>query len=201
MTLGSGCWLRSGNSFVLKIDETNTKPTPVRRVTPPNSPERNTAMKDYLKISLFSLGAGLCAFATARADDQPPATPPPATPPPASADTNGPAWHGRKHNRDEYMAKELGLSADQQAKMQTLRDQEHAAAKAIFNDTTLSQDQKHQKLQDLRKNFQSQRQAILTPDQLKKAAELREQRKGHRAHSEANENTPPPSPAPDPGGV
>jgi periplasmic protein CpxP/Spy len=153
-------------------------------------------MKDYLRISLFSLGASLCAFATVRADDQTPATPPPASP-----DTNGPAWHGRKHNRDEYMAKELGLTADQQAKMQALRGQEREAAKAVYNDTTLSQDQKHQKLQDLHKNFQSQFQAILTPDQLKKAAELREQHKGHRAHSETNENTPPPSPAPAPGGV
>jgi Spy/CpxP family protein refolding chaperone len=155
-------------------------------------------MKDYLKISLFSVGAGLCAFAIARADDQPPA----ATPPPASADTNGSApHHGRKHDHDEYMAKELGLTADQQAKMQTLRDQEREAVKAVHSDTTLSDDQKHQKMQDLRQNFQSQRRAILTPDQLKKAAELREQHKGHRAHSESNENTPPPSPAPAPGGV
>jgi Spy/CpxP family protein refolding chaperone len=150
-------------------------------------------MKDYLKISLFSLGAGLCAFATVRADDQPPAS----APPPASADTNGPAGHhGRKHDRDEYLAKELGLTTDQQANMQTLRDQEREAIQAVRNDTTLSEDQKHQKLQGLHKNFQSQRRALLTPDQLKKAAELREQHKGHRAHSEANENTPPPSPAP-----
>jgi Spy/CpxP family protein refolding chaperone len=154
-------------------------------------------MKDYLKISLFSLGAGLGAFATVRADDQPPATPPA-----ASAGTNGTApHHGRKHDRDEYLAKELGLTTDQQAKMQTLRDQEREAAKAVRNDTTLSEDEKHQKMQDLHKNFQSQRRAILTPDQLKKAAELREQHKGHRAHSDTNENTPPPSPAPDPGGV
>ena len=151
-------------------------------------------MKNSVKTLLFALGAGLCVFTTTRAvDAPPPPPPPPGDMPPAGS---GKPEHFRRHEKEwgEHMAKELGLTAEQQTKMKDLQKQQHDAVKAIHDDATLTKEQKQAKIQALRKNFETQRRALMTPEQQKKADEMREKMKEHRAHHD--EAPPAPAPAP-----
>lgn len=81
----------------------------------------------------------------------------------------------REHRKEmgERMAKELGLTAEQKTKMKSLLRQQREAAEAIMDDEALSRDQKRAKLHELGQSYEGQRRAVLTPDQQKKAAEMR----------------------------
>lgn len=155
-------------------------------------------MKNSLKISLLCLGASLGLMPALRADDTPP-TPPPAapnSPPPAGGDREQ-----MRERREERLTKALGLSADQQTKWQSLGQQEHDAVKALHEDTTLPKDQKRAKMEEIRKDFEGQRRAILTPEQQTKfdeiIAKMREHRGGQGQGQGAGAPPPPPPPAPD----
>ena len=151
-------------------------------------------MKNSVKILLFTLSTGLCALTSVRAADAPPL--PPADMPPGPPDQPE-HFRERDKERGEHMAKALGLTADQQAKMKELHKQERDAQKAIHEDTTLSKEQKQAKSRELRKNFEDQRRALMTPEQQKKADEMREKMKERRAHHH-DEEAPAPAPAPAP---
>ncbi len=101
---------------------------------------------------------------------------------PAAPATETPRQEHKEKMREhrEEMAKELGLSDDQKAKMKDINQQERQALKAVHDDSTLTPDQKKAKAQEIRKNFEGQRNAVLTPDQQKKSAEMKERAKEHR---------------------
>jgi Spy/CpxP family protein refolding chaperone len=92
--------------------------------------------------------------------------------------------HARGH-RDEMknqgmrnakdMADELNLTADQRAKAKDIRQNYKTRFEALKNDTTLSQDQKKAKLQELMKAQQEEMKTILTPEQVQKMETLRQQ--------------------------
>lgn len=126
----------------------------------------NTNMKNTAKFFLLALGTTLALAPVVRAEDRP----------------DGPPPERREKMRDraEQAAKELGLSDDQKAKFKDLFKQERDAMEAVRNDTSLSQDQKREKGQEIRKNFESQRRALMTPEQQKKADEMRAKMKEHR---------------------
>ncbi len=73
----------------------------------------------------------------------------------------------------DRMAKELGLTAEQQTQMKALMVEEKAAADAVRDDASLTPEQKKEKLKGIRKDFQTKRQALMTPEQRKKAEEMR----------------------------
>ena len=81
----------------------------------------------------------------------------------------------REHRKEmgERIAKELGLSAEQKAKMKALLRQQRDAAEAIMDDPALSREQKMGKLKEFHKNAEAQRRGLLTPEQQKKADEMR----------------------------
>ncbi len=145
----------------------------ISRVTSSTSPI--TPMKNTSKILLLSLGAALALAPTIRAQDQKP-------------DAPSPERREKMRDRAEQMATELGLSDDQKAKFKDLFKQERDQMKAVHDDTTLSQDQKRDKGQEIRKNFEAQRRALMTPEQQKKADDMRAKMKEHRA---AHDGPPP----------
>ena len=71
------------------------------------------------------------------------------------------------------MAKELDLTADQQAKIEAIHKQSRDAMRALHDDTTLSEEQKREKSKALRKSSEEQVHALLSPEQQTKAKELR----------------------------
>ena len=148
-------------------------------------------MKNLVRTIVFALGAGVCALSLARATDE--TTPPPAAPNGDHSPGDGPEgkWGERAQKRQQHLIKALGLSADQQSKWTALNQQEKADAKAVWADPSIPKDQKKEKLQAIRKDYEGQRKAILTPEQQKKMTELRE-RHGH--HGEDGQTPPPPPP-------
>jgi Spy/CpxP family protein refolding chaperone len=141
-------------NFFQKVGETNaTTARHIQHLT-------DNTMNNTSKILLLSLGAALAVVPAVRAQDQKP---------------DAPSQERREKMRDraEQMAKELGLTEDQQAKFKDLFKQERDQMKAVHDDTTLSQDQKREKGQEIRKNFEGQRRALMTPEQQKKADEMR----------------------------
>ena len=73
----------------------------------------------------------------------------------------------------EHAAKELGLTADQEAKWKAIGEQERTALKALRDDTSVAKEDKRAKMQELNKGFADQRRAVLTPDQATKFDEMR----------------------------
>jgi Spy/CpxP family protein refolding chaperone len=106
-------------------------------------------------------------------------------------------------NPGERMAKELNLTADQQTKMKAIMESTHQQMSAIEKDQSLSQQDKHAKIQQLHESTKSQISAILTPDQQQKFAQMHEHMgqggrgRGHRPGGQGGEQgegaqTPPP---------
>ena len=129
-------------------------------------------MKNFSKLILALAGLALLAAPALRAADAPEAPPP----------GDKPDRHERREEMRENlkkMAKELNLTADQQSKIEAIHQQAREALKALHDDTTLSEDQKHAKMKELRKSTEDQVHALLTPEQQAKAKELREKHGRH----------------------
>ncbi len=83
---------------------------------------------------------------------------------------------GSGNNRNQDM-KDLNLSADQQARIKTIREGYKAKILAVRNDGTLSEEARKEKVKSLMQAQQMEVKAILTPDQQSK---IKEDRKGYR---------------------
>ena len=80
----------------------------------------------------------------------------------------------------EWLSKELNLTDGQKAKVKPILEEQMTQMKAVREDTTLSQDQKREKMKQIHETTHSQINEILTPEQQKKFAELKEQHKGSK---------------------
>jgi Spy/CpxP family protein refolding chaperone len=83
---------------------------------------------------------------------------------------------GKGMQRGQDLQKDLGLSTDQQQKMEQLRTDFRNRFSSLRSDTSLTDDQKKAKMQDMRKEQQEQMKSILTPEQIEKMESLRQQR-------------------------
>jgi periplasmic protein CpxP/Spy len=86
---------------------------------------------------------------------------------------------GQHESRLEWMTKQLNLTDDQQAKIKPVLADEMKQMKSVRDDTTLTQDQKRDKMKEIHQNTDSQINDVLTPDQQKKYADLKAQQKMH----------------------
>lgn len=126
-----------------------------------------------------------------------------------AAQEKGPKGDGRRgdpaamqERRAQHMAEALGLSADQQAKIKAIHEQERAQIEALRADQSLSREQKMEKRKALRESTVQQVDAVLTPEQRPKAQAMREKarermkehgdRKGHRPDHDTDGPPPPP---------
>lgn len=98
---------------------------------------------------------------------------------------------GQHESRLEWMTKELNLTDDQQAKMKPVLADEMKQMKSVRDDTTLTQDQKRDKMKEIHQSTDSQVNDILTPDQQKKYADLKAQQKTHH-EAKPDESKPQP---------
>ena len=114
--------------------------------------------------------------------EQAPAQAPQAQTPPSQQQATPPA---AAQQRDP-VAEALKLTDDQQAKLQPIIQEEMSQINAVRSDTSLTPDQKQQKVDQIRQTQFPKIQAVLTPDQRKKLAEMQEQ-----AKQRANQGNPP----------
>jgi len=116
--------------------------------------------------------------------------------------SSGPANAGQNGQRS--VEDELQLTPDQKQKIAEVVDDENKQISAVRNDTSLSMDQKQQKVLQIRQEGSPKIKAILTPEQLQKLAaiqqRMRDQQQGGQGQapqqsappSNPPQNTPPP---------
>jgi len=80
-------------------------------------------------------------------------------------------WHHGPPSAAEHMqhlTKELNLTADQQAKIKPILEDQQKQMEALHQDSTLSKEDRHAKAMEMHKNFASQIRGLLTAEQQKK---------------------------------
>lgn len=82
---------------------------------------------------------------------------------------------GKKMSAEEktaWMAKELNLTADQQAKVKTILSEQQKQIEAVWQDASLSDDAKKAKKMEIKSSTSSQIKALLNTDQQEKYAAM-----------------------------
>lgn len=120
-------------------------------------------MKNTLKLILLLAGAIVLAAPVLRAAE-------PAAP--SSDRPDRPERQGPGAMMDRA-AKDLGLTADQEAKWKEIGQREKTAMDALRKDSTLSREDKRAKAREAGKPFADERRAILNSDQQKKFDDMR----------------------------
>jgi len=131
-----------------------------------NSPT-SILMKNASKLFLIAFGAALLSLPALRAEDPAPAGGPPPPPP-----EHREKFRKEMKEREEHMAKELGLSADQQTKWKAIGDEARTAGEAIRADNTLTKEQRREKMTQLMQDTKAKHIALLNPEQQKKMEEF-----------------------------
>ena len=99
--------------------------------------------------------------------------------------------HGNSaEKRLKRMSKRLKLTDEQKEKLRPVLEEEEKQATAANADTTLSQQQKHKKMREIRLNSRSQMDAILTPEQKEQMPKMRAGGGGHHRQRPAQTTAP-----------
>jgi periplasmic protein CpxP/Spy len=112
-----------------------------------------------------------------------------------SQDTQAPApeKHAGMHHHNEMSAdqhlqmlsEKLNLTDDQKAKLKPILQDEIQQIKTVREDSSLSQEQKHAKLESIHESMHDQIHAVLTPEQQAKFKQMRqEQMEKHKGMKE-----------------
>ena len=150
-------------------------------------------MKSILKLSLAAMMLGLPMAGLLRADDQ---APPVQSGPSIQPDQSTPPDTGEKPQHLHMMnpqrmlqrlSEQVNLTDDQKAKILPLLQAQADQLKALHDDTSLSDDEKHEKMRAIMQSTRKQMGELLTPEQKEKLKEMR------AAH---DKNNPPPLPPP-----
>jgi protein CpxP len=85
--------------------------------------------------------------------------------------------HGRSGQGMGWLAQKLNLTDQQKQQFRDIHQKSMEQARAVRNDSSLSADQKRDKMRELRKQQHQQMFSVLTPEQKDQLKQLREQRK------------------------
>lgn len=120
-------------------------------------------MKNQLKLTSLILAAALAAIPVLQAQSAE-----------SAARERGPGGPGGRGGPNlQMMAEELGLSADQKAKLAPLMKHQAEQMQAIRQDESLSREQRMEKARAIREAGRKDIEAVLTPEQAKKLADWR----------------------------
>jgi protein CpxP len=112
----------------------------------------------------------------------------------AQAQTENGMHHGQRAGQLERLSKELNLTDEQKAKVKPISEEQTKQMLATQEDSSLTQEQKHDKMKQIHETTHSQINDILTPEQQKKFAALKEQQKEHREGSKESPSEQPKQP-------
>jgi len=143
---------------------------------------------------LVLLAVGLIAVAVPFAAAQSSNDSPPSNQP---AQANGGWHHGPPDpaERTKELTKHLNLTPDQQTKVQDILQSQHSQMETLHQDSSLSQQDRHAKMMDIRKTGDTQIRALLDSTQQKKWDEMQAKREqwGHNGHhGDAGDHQAPP---------
>lgn len=97
----------------------------------------------------------------------------------AQAEAQTQMHQGQHASRLETLSKELNLTDEQKTKLKPILEDAGKQMRGVRDDTSLTQDQKRDKMKQLRESTDSQINGILTPEQQKKFEDLKAQEKAH----------------------
>lgn len=144
----------------------------------------------HLNIAALTLGAALMAAPVlGMAQDNSTA---PATTEQAPAPGQRHMRRADPAKRLEWMSKKLNLTEDQKTKLQPIFNDQFQQMKAVREDTSLTREQKRDKMKQIHETFHPQVMAVLTPDQQQKLEQMRanrEARRGKGAPASQENNT------------
>jgi len=112
----------------------------------------------------------------------------------AQAQTEAGPHHGQRAGQLERLSKELNLTDDQKAKVKPILEEQTKQMHATQEDFSLTQEQKHDKMKQIHETTNLQISDILTPEQQKKFAALKDQQKEHREGSKESPSEQPKQP-------
>lgn len=118
-----------------------------------------------------------------------------------SPNANAP-YHHKHHGppspqrQAEFLSKKLNLSADQTAKLTPIFADRDQKTQALFQDQSLSQDQRHAQMKAIHQNTEQQLATVLTPDQLQQLKSMKHGHRGGWQHGPNGSGQPqPPAPS------
>jgi periplasmic protein CpxP/Spy len=123
-------------------------------------------------LVLVAAGAIAIAAPFAAAQDSPSQN----SDPQAPAQNNGHRHGMDPDQRTQELTRKLKLSSDQQAKVKDALVSEHSQMESLHQDSSLSQDDRHAKMMDIRKSTDAQIRGVLDSNQQKKWDEIEAQR-------------------------
>jgi protein CpxP len=108
----------------------------------------------------------------------------PTLPENSSPNANAPFHHRGHHapnpqKQAEMISKKLNLSADQTAKLTPILADRAQKTQALFQDQSLTQDQRRAQMKVIRENTQQQLATILSPDQMQQLKSMKHGRHGN----------------------
>ncbi|MFT3869072.1 MAG: hypothetical protein QM715_11490 [Nibricoccus sp.] len=131
-------------------------------------------MKSMLKLPLVAVAFALAVpFSFAQEKDAPP--PPP---PGEHGPKDGPGRGGPRGDRFKMLVEKLGLTEDQQAKIKPILAEEMQAIKTVRDDASLEREAKWTKIREIIQAHNEKIKPILTPEQLKKLEEMKDDFRG-----------------------
>jgi periplasmic protein CpxP/Spy len=155
----------------------------------------NPSMKSILRLSLAAMLLGLPIASLLRAEDQaPPLQSGPSIQPDQSPapDTGEKPQHPHMMNPQrmlQRLSNQVNLTDDQKAKILPILQAQADQLKALHDDTSLSDDEKREKMHAITQSTRKQIGDLLTPEQ-------KEKFKGMHGGEHAHDNPPPPAAAP-----
>jgi protein CpxP len=166
-------------------------------------------MKLITRLLLTSAGLALVALpATRAADDTTPAgattvTTTTTTTTPDHMRGPGPG-RGGGERMVQAIIERVGLDADQAAKVKAIFQKQREAGQPVWNDASLSQEQKREKMRAMREESNKEIRALLTPEQQTKFDAVLKEMQQHRPPGggrggPGGQDGPPPPPPPPPG--
>lgn len=128
-------------------------------------------MKSMLKLPLVAAALVLAAPFTFAQDKDAPPPPPPGEHGPK----DGPGRGGPRGDRFKMFAEKLGLTEEQQTKVKPIFAEEVKALKALWDDQSLDRAVRREKAAEIMKKTMEQIKPMLTPEQLKKLDEMKDE--------------------------
>ncbi|AEU36481.1 hypothetical protein [Granulicella mallensis] len=141
--------------------------------------------RTLLPAALALVLAGSVAFA-----QQPQTVPAPDAQQPAAAPAHHHHHAPNPQHETKRLAKQLNLTADQQAKVEPILADRDQKLTALHADTTLAPQDMHQQMKAIHEAAEQQLATVLTPDQLQ---QLKSMHHGHRGHGQEQQPSTPPT--------
>jgi periplasmic protein CpxP/Spy len=117
---------------------------------------------------------------------------------PENSTPNATAPHHHGHHapnpqrQAEFISKKLNLSADQTAKLTPIFADRAQKTQALFQDQSLTPDQRHAQMKAIHENTEQQLATVLSPDQLQQLKSMRHGHRGGWGQRGPNNNQAPP---------